>query len=181
MDSADQPLPEGVLLRRLDLHADHRGAFAELFREEWPTGVAPVQWNLMRSTGGILRGVHVHPRHDDYLIQLEGQCLLGLRDLRSESPTSGMAVVVDLQGEEVPAITIPHGVAHGLWFPTGPSLQILGVSHYWDTDDELGCRWDDAELELDWSVSDPALSERDASLPPLSDLMSQLEPWQPIG
>lgn len=65
-------LPDGVALRQLRTHADYRGAFTEIFRFEWDTGVRPIQWNAVESAARTLRGVHVHPRHDDYLILLRG-------------------------------------------------------------------------------------------------------------
>lgn len=65
-------LPRGVALRPFTTHHDERGSFTEVFREEWDTGVRPVQWNAVSSEAGVLRGVHVHVRHDDYLILLRG-------------------------------------------------------------------------------------------------------------
>jgi dTDP-4-dehydrorhamnose 3,5-epimerase len=56
-------LPDGVVCRNLVVHRDDRGWISEIFRQEWPTGVAPVQWNAVRSMAGVLRGVHVHVRH----------------------------------------------------------------------------------------------------------------------
>lgn len=49
MSVAASELPAGTLLRPLEAREDERGAFTELFRAEWATGVAPVQWNAVRS------------------------------------------------------------------------------------------------------------------------------------
>jgi dTDP-4-dehydrorhamnose 3,5-epimerase len=50
-----------------------------------------------------------------------------------------------------------------------------GVTSYWDPEeDELGCRWDDPDLGLDWQLTAPVLSERDASAQPLAQLLEQL-------
>ncbi len=65
-------LPEGVVLTALTPHADDRGVFTELFRECWPTAIRPIQWNVVSSKAGVLRGVHVHVRHDDYLTVASG-------------------------------------------------------------------------------------------------------------
>lgn len=173
------PLPAGVRLRPLTTHRDPRGGFTELFRLEWDTGIAPIQWNAVSSAAGVLRGVHVHPRHDDYLIVLQGRATIGLRDLRRGSPTEGMVAVVELRGDSMAAITIPHGVAHGFYFHE-PSLHVYSVSHYWDPADELGCRWDDPDLGIPWPVATATLSERDAAAPSLKELLAQLEPYQPI-
>ena len=82
-------LPAGVEARRLQPHADDRGVFTELFRESWGVGVAPAQWNVVRSGQNVLRGVHVHWRHADYLTVVSGRATIGLHDLRDDSDTSG--------------------------------------------------------------------------------------------
>lgn len=169
----DENLPEGVSVVELRGHPDDRGRFTEVFRREWDLGVDPVQWNVVRSEAGVLRGVHVHPRHDDYLTVLAGRATVGLRDLRPGSPTADRAATVELNGERPAAIVIPHGVAHGFYFHE-PSLHAYAVSHYWDPDDELACRWDDPEVGIEWPEPPRLVSERDASAPPLAELRARL-------
>jgi dTDP-4-dehydrorhamnose 3,5-epimerase len=173
-------LPAGVRLRPLATHADPRGSFTEVFREEWEVGVEPVQWNVVRSAAGVLRGVHVHPRHGDYFLVVGGRALVGLRDLRRGSPTEGLSALVELRGDALAALTIPPGVAHGFYLPE-PSIHLYSVSHYWDPADELGCHWRDPALGIPWPCTEPLLSPRDAEAAPLADLLSELEPWQPIA
>jgi dTDP-4-dehydrorhamnose 3,5-epimerase len=167
-------LPDGVLLRPLVPHPDDRGVFTELFRDEWDVGVQPVQWNVVTSQSNVLRGVHVHPVHDDYLVVCSGRASVGLHDLRRGSPTHGAAGLVELDAREPRAITIPHGVAHGFWFHD-PSTHIYAVSHVWSTADELGCRWDDPALGIAWPPGVPQLSPRDAGLPSLAAVVEQLD------
>ena len=166
-------LPGGVTVHQLQGHTDERGEFTELFRREWALGVDPVQWNIVRSEVGVLRGVHVHPRHDDYLTIVSGRAAVGLRDLRRESPTAERVAVVELSGAEPAAISIPHGVAHGFLF-LEPSIHCYAVSHYWHPADELGCRFDDPELAIPWPEQPTLVSRRDAELPPLAQLSAAL-------
>lgn len=171
-------LPDDVRLIPLEPHSDDRGTFIELFRGEWETGVEPIQWNAVHSEAGVLRGVHVHPRHDDYLTVVRGRATIGLRDLRDSSPTVGAAACVELTAEQPAAISIPHGVAHGFYFHE-PSTHIYAVSHYWDMADELGCRWNDPALEIPWPQQDAHISPRDQDLPPLERMVGELRAaWQ---
>jgi dTDP-4-dehydrorhamnose 3,5-epimerase len=172
-------LPDGTLLRPLDANADDRGVFTELYRASWDERAAPVQWNAVRSEANVLRGVHVHIRHDDYLTVPHGRALVGLRDLRRGSETEGVSALVELTGERPAALMIPHGVAHGFYFPE-TSLHIYGVTEYWDPSDELGCHWADEQLGIPWPVEAPRLSERDAASQSLQALLDQLEPEQPL-
>ena len=172
-------LPDGVALRPLDMNRDLRGSFTEVFREEWDTGISPVQWNIVSSEAGTLRGVHVHIRHDDYLTTLRGRASVGLRDLRRGSPTEGMSALVELAEEPLTALLIPHGVAHGFYFAE-PSLHLYGVTKYWDVGDELACHWADPRLEIPWPAMPTLVSERDSTAPSLAELLDELEPSQPF-
>jgi dTDP-4-dehydrorhamnose 3,5-epimerase len=162
-----------VYLRPITVHPDQRGTFSEIFREEWDTGVRPVQWNVVRSLPGVLRGVHVHLRHEDYLLVIEGRATIGLRDVRDDSPTSGRAATVEVSGSEPRAIRIPTGVAHGFLFHE-PSIHIYSVTHFWDPEDELACHWGDPELGIRWNAAPTSLSAHDAEAPPLRDLLVRL-------
>src|SRR3954469_20721871 len=100
-------LPAGTVLHPLEAHADERGVFTELYRREWDLGTEPVQWNAVWSEAGVLRGVHVHARHDDYLTVPVGRASVGLKDLRRGSPTEGLAALVELGRDAPAALVIP--------------------------------------------------------------------------
>ncbi len=153
-------LPLGVTLRELLPHPDARGIFLEIHRDEWLEGERPVQWNAVRSRANVLRGVHIHRVHADQVVVVDGTMLLGLHDARRDSPTRGLSTIVELRGDAPRAAGIPPGVAHGFFFPE-PSLHIYAVSHYFDPDDELGCRFDSPELGIRWPTATPHLSKRD--------------------
>lgn len=162
-------LPEGVALLPLEPHVDERGVFTELFRTSWDVGVAPVQWNAVRSEANVLRGVHAHLRHADYLTLVVGRATIGLHDLRPGSLTEGLGAAVELDAREPGALVIPVGVAHGFYFHE-PSVHVYAVSHEFDPADELGCRWDDPGLGIEWPCREPLLSPRDRELGSLSEL-----------
>jgi len=143
--------------------------FTELYRVSWEPGVVPVQWNAVRSEPNVLRGVHVHRRHTDYVTLLVGRATIGLHDLRPGSPTEGLGTTVELESRDPAALVIPVGVAHGFYFHE-PSVHVYAVSHEFDRADELGCRWDDPGLSIPWSCPEPLISPRDRELGSLSDL-----------
>jgi dTDP-4-dehydrorhamnose 3,5-epimerase len=169
-------LPDGVQLVPLAMHADDRGIFTELFRQSWFTELTPLQWNAVHSKANVLRGVHVHLRHADYVTVVSGHAVFGLCDLRRGSPTYGLRATFDIAETNLTAVMIPPGVAHGFYF-IEPSVHVYAVSQYWDVEDELGCHFADPTLALDWPTSTPHLSQRDAELPPLSQVMERLHAW----
>ena len=158
--AGDESLPDGVHIRPLRPHPDDRGVLTEIFRQEWTVGCDPVQWNVVHSAAGVLRGVHVHVDHSDYLVVIAGVLVLGTHDIRPQSRSGGRSRMVTLEAAEPRAITIPPGVCHGFYFPV-PSTLVYAVSAYWNPRDELGCRFDCAELGLQWPNPAPRLSERD--------------------
>jgi dTDP-4-dehydrorhamnose 3,5-epimerase len=162
-------LPSGVERISLTPHRDERGVFTEVFRGSWELDVNPAQWNMVSSVGNVLRGVHAHWRHADYLLLAHGRATIGLHDLRADSPTTGLGMTVELTGEQPEALVIPTGVAHGFYFHE-PSIHVYAVSHEWDPADELGCRWDDPGLGIEWPCGKPLVSGRDESLGSLSAL-----------
>jgi dTDP-4-dehydrorhamnose 3,5-epimerase len=165
-------LPSGVKQIALTNHHDERGTLTEIFRSEWDSGVAPVQWNFVSSQANVMRGVHVHPRYSDYLILLQGKMLLGLHDIRAGSPTLGWHTLIELIQQPSVAVVIPPGVAHGFYFPE-PTSFCYGLTYPWSLAEELGCRWDDPELKLSWPVSrPPLLSPRDATAGSLAEMKS---------
>ena len=169
-----QEVPAGVLKINLQTHHDERGCFTEIFREEWKTGIDLVQWNIVSSNPNTLRGFHVHLKHFDYLVLLKGTMLLGLKDLRAKSPTFGRSSIVTLSGDKLEGWMIPPGVGHGFFLPI-ESIHCYAVSEYWHLDDELCCLWNDPELELEWPVTKPLLSNKDKNAPTFEKLMETLQ------
>ncbi len=167
---------EGVLHTRLTRHADSRGSFTELWRASWTEGLADrdfVQSNRSRSASGVLRGLHLHRRQADLWIVSGGQAFVALVDVRAAVAGTGPphAVTLDLGPDE--AVYIPRLVAHG--FLARSELELIYfVTNEFDASDELGFRWDDAEVGVAWPMAEPVLSQRDAVAPPFSVVLEDL-------
>lgn len=173
----------GVQIRPLQPRKDPRGTLTEVFRNEWYPSSLPLQWNHVQSEANVLRGVHVHVRHTDHLLVLHGSMWLGLVDLREGTEHFRQSTMIELKGSAPTMVSIATGVAHGFYFAE-PADILYSVTHYWDpVVDELGCRWDDAGLGLNWPVSAaPLLSQRDQDAQSLDGLLDDLRrskdrPW----
>jgi dTDP-4-dehydrorhamnose 3,5-epimerase len=164
---------EGVDLKTMNEERDQRGSFTETFATHWGAGITPTQWSMVRSEAHVLRGLHVHQRHDEYFSLIDGHCLVGLYDIRPESSTYRQYGLYELFGYDLKAVIFPTGLLHG-WYFYVPSIHLQAVSEsYVDYahDDNFGCRWDDPALGIPWGITDPILSERATSFPPLADLL----------
>ena len=160
--------------------ADHRGAFLNAFRAQelafmgsWgDRGI--VQVNLSRTEAvGTIRGLHLQaePHSEAKLVRcLRGRVWDVAVDLRQDSPTYRHWHAVELSPEQGNALLIPEGCAHGFQVLEPGSELLYLHSGAWEPQAETGVRWDDPTLAIAWPLPAGGLSERDCSLPRLSDL-----------
>ncbi len=178
-DAAAAPAyPPGVHLRPLPAFSDARGTIFECFRAVWPEAIAAVQWVTAVSAADVLRGMHVHLCHTDWLVTVDGRLQVALRDLRAGSPACGRTQLVTLEGAAPAALRIPPGVAHGLFSPVR-TVFLLGADQPYDLADELGFHWRDPDLGVDWPVAAPLVSARDEAMPPLREVARRVPAWEP--
>jgi dTDP-4-dehydrorhamnose 3,5-epimerase len=164
---------DGVLLIQPTVHRDSRGFFFEIMRASWLGKPAPfVQWNVSRSTSGVVRGLHFHRLQSDYWHVIYGRLLVALVDLRPQSPTHRVARCLELNAANPQALLIPPGVVHGYRIVTDATLLYL-VDNEYTGQDEYGVRWNDPDLGLPplwYDASTPILSGRDSAAPMLGEV-----------
>jgi dTDP-4-dehydrorhamnose 3,5-epimerase len=162
---------------RFQKFGDSRGYFYESFRKGWIPGVREmVQGNCSFSQPGVLRGMHYHLKQADFWSVPVGRVRAALYDFRPGSPTKGASQMVDLGRDSPVGLYIPRGVAHG-FCALEESFMTYLVDEYYDGADELGIRWDDPALGLDWALTAaPVLSDRDAKNPLLADVPAEVRP-----
>ncbi len=153
---------DGARLRDLVVHEDARGSFTEFFSRNWGDGESPAQWSVVASAPGVLRGMHLHRRHDEGFLLLKGRASVGIRDVRPGSPTEGVSSLFEFTGDHPVYLTFPRGIVHG-WYFHEPSLHAQSVSETYDQygdDDNLGCHWSDPALEIPWPARPTLVAPR---------------------
>jgi dTDP-4-dehydrorhamnose 3,5-epimerase len=154
-------LPAGVKITPLKTHSDDRGELTEIFRNEWHDSPLPVHWIVRRIRDNVLRGMHVYRHRWEYLCTVRGEIWVGLHDLRPASSTAKRSAMIRLGDTPLWTLTIPPGVAHGL-YSVGESVSVVGASGCPDTGDHRSCRWNEPELALDWPCVAPDVSACDS-------------------
>lgn len=166
----------GCVVLEPQVFGDARGFFYESFNRDKlaPLGLPArfVQGNVSRSTRGVLRGLHYQwPKPQGKLVSvLEGEVWDVAVDIRRGSPTFGQWTAVVLSAENKRHFWIPEGFAHGFVALSETALFNYVCTETYDRDADAGVRWDDARLAIDWPVSSPVLSDKDAKLPFLADI-----------
>lgn len=157
-------------------HADGRGDFAEIWRRTpfHAAGITAdfVQDNLVRSTTGVLRGLHYQlpPAAQGKLVHvLHGEIFDVAVDIRPGSTTFGRHVACTLSAQVGNGLWIPPGFAHGYAVLSERADVLYKVTAEYDPALDRGIRWNDPTLGVAWPISEPMLSAKDRALPVLAE------------
>ena len=171
----------GVRLIRPVVHGDTRGFFLETWHAdryaEAGIDLPFVQDNHSRSTQGILRGLHLQTeKPQGKLVRVvHGEIFDVAVDVRPDSPTFGEWAAVSLSATNRRQLWVPPGFVHGFCVLTDGAEVLYKCSELYDPGDEIGVRWDDPDLGIEWPIAEPAVSDKDAALPRLAELRPRLE------
>lgn len=159
---------------------DERGFFSEIYnrRALADVGIAMAfnQENHAYSADrGTLRGLHFQcpPATQTKLLRvLRGAIVDVCVDCRRGSPTYGQHVMVEMTAESGQQILCPKGFAHGILTLMAHTEIAYKVDAYYAPELDMGIRYDDPELGIDWPLpkTELILSEKDRHLPAFCDL-----------
>lgn len=168
---------EGVIEIFPRIFEDERGFFLESYQqqlfEEKGIPYNFVQDNQSFSRKGVLRGLHLqqHPFAQGKLVRvITGKVLDVAVDLREQSPTFGKYASFILDSRKSNMVYIPEGFAHG-FVALEDSVFSYKCTNYYNKAAENGIRWDDRQLNINWGIANPIVSEKDQVLPTLHELL----------
>lgn len=172
----------GCVIVEPDVFGDARGCFFETWNRsryaeaglEFPIA----QSNVSVSERGVLRGLHYQwPNPQGKLVWvLEGEVYDVAVDIRRDSPSFGQWTAVYLSAENRRQLWIPEGFAHGFVTVSERAVFCYLCTREYDPKADANLLWNDAELAIDWPVSDPSLSGKDARAPLLRDIPAERLP-----
>ena len=166
-----------VILVKPELIEDHRGFFMESYHlEKFTIGGIKcnfVQDNHAKSVQNTLRGLHfqVNFPQSKLLRCLKGRVFDVAVDIRKDSSTYGKWVGEILSDENKHQLFIPAGFAHGYYVMSETAEIAYKCSEIYHPEDELGLRWNDPDIAIEWPALNPILSDKDVILPFLADII----------
>jgi dTDP-4-dehydrorhamnose 3,5-epimerase len=175
MKRVETSLKDAVILEPA-VFGDERGYFYESYNTEKYAALGIhaqfVQSNVSRSARGVLRGLHYQwPNPQGKLVSvLEGEVYDVAVDIRRGSPTFGQWAGVVLTAENKRHFWVPEGFAHGFCVLSDFATFVYQCTALYDREADASVRWNDESIGIDWPVSAPLLSEKDARAPFLAEV-----------
>jgi len=157
-----------VLIFEPEILGDTRGFFYEsfnqgVFNEAIGQKVNFVQDNHSRSSKGVLRGLHYQIKQPQgKLVRVvRGAVFDVVVDLRKSSPNFGQWVGTELSEENHRQLWVPEGFAHGFFVLQDVTDFIYKITDYYSPENERCIAWNDPDININWPVKEPKLSEKD--------------------
>jgi dTDP-4-dehydrorhamnose 3,5-epimerase len=173
---------EAVKVLVPEVFADDRGFFVEVYRRDvfaelgLPAEFA--QLNHSRSVRNVVRGLHFQwgpPPMGKLMRVTLGRAFLVAVDIRPGSATLGQWVGTEVSADDKRQVWAPAGFARGFAVLSDHAeIQYLCTGTY-NPDGESGIAWNDPAIGIDWPVSEPILSGKDANAQSLTEWLARPE------
>lgn len=169
---------EGVWIIDPEPRRDERGFLARTYCEkEFAAHGLNTRWVQQNHTAtkqaGSVRGMHwqAEPLPEIKLVRcLVGRVLDVVVDVRPSSPTFAQWCAVELSAQNMRALYIPAGFAHGFQCQEDTCELFYLMSEFYEAGLARGLRCDDLQVGIQWPLPVINLSARDEALPHLSEL-----------
>jgi dTDP-4-dehydrorhamnose 3,5-epimerase len=159
---------EGLVIIEPRVFSDERGYFYESYNKDSfknnGLDLQFVQDNQSLSQKGVLRGLHFQapPFEQGKLVRvIQGSVLDVAVDIRPNSPTYGQYESVLLSGENKTQFWIPPGFAHGFVTLEDNTIFCYKCTGPYSKVSEGALLWNDSQLNIDWGIDQPLVSEKD--------------------
>lgn len=147
---------------------DNRGHFFEFYHKQAfiNAGIECdfVQDNQSASLKNVLRGLHFQkpPFAQAKLCRvLKGSVIDIAVDIRKNSPTYGKHISILLNDQKKNMLFIPEGFAHGFITLEDHTIFQYKCSNYYNKESEDCILWNDLNININWSIENPIISEKD--------------------
>jgi len=172
---------KGVFLITPQVIKDTRGFFFETFKlKEFTDNITQIylEWfrqdNQSFSIKNVLRGIHFQksPKAQGKLVRcIKGKIFDVAVDLIDYSPTFKKWVGVELSEENKQMLWVPQGHGHAFLTLSDTAEIVYKCTEEYDKDCDGGIIWNDPDININWGIENPIISNKDANLPKLSEII----------
>lgn len=166
-----------ILVLEYETKVDNRGMSYRTFSRQELEGVG-ISTEFIEETlycpikKGTLYGIHFqnHPKAQTKLLYcIKGRGLDFAVDLRHDSKTYKKWVCVELSKENRKQIYIPVGFGHAFLSLEDDTNVVMRIDNYFDSNLMRAIAFNDVDLNIDFKILNPILSEMDSSAPDLAN------------
>lgn len=166
---------EGLIIIKPKIFEDDRGYFFESFNKQKLDFINYdfIQDNESKSSKDTIRGMHfqISPYEQGKLVRvIKGSVLDVAVDLRKNSLTYKQYVSIELNDKNKLLFWIPPGFAHGFKTLEDDTIFFYKCTNSYDKNSEKNFIWNDPEININWNITNPILSEKDRNAPLFKDL-----------
>ena len=157
----------GLVVCKPKIINDKRGFFTETFRKDLFDNFTGKKSSFCQ-TYGTIRGLHfqITPSSQSKLISvISGEILDVALDLRKNSKTFGKYFSIILNESNNYQFFVPKGFAHGFSVLSDKARVQYMVDNFYDNKNEYGINPLDEDLNIDWKVKNPVISDKDIANP----------------
>jgi len=157
---------DGPKIIKTKIFNDKRGFFKEVYQKKIMPNI-DFPFDIMSySTKNVLRGMHIQTKKSQAKIitVTHGKVLDVAVDLRRKSQTFGQYVAVKISYKDDFSFYIPEGFAHGFLCLSKECTVNYKCSQYRNELSEKTLAWDDKDVNINWPIKKPILSDKDKKL-----------------
>ena len=141
---------------------DNRGYFREVLLEKLIK--KRFKFTVISSSKkNVLRGLHMQKKFPQgkYISVIKGKILDVVVDCRKKSKTFGKHFKIIISEKNSKSIYVPPGFIHGFVGLDKENIVIYSCTNYRNKQSELGVKWNDKNLNINWGIKKPILSKKD--------------------
>jgi dTDP-4-dehydrorhamnose 3,5-epimerase len=151
----------GLQVIELDTFQDYRGEIWTVYSEEY-CDYKFVADKITISKFGVLRGFHGDSHTAKLITCLSGQMQFAVVDLRRNSETYGNSETFIISDVNPKVVVVPPGCANAhLSLSDKCVFYYKWSEQYAGPESQVTVAWNDPDLNMNWAIKDPVLSERD--------------------
>ncbi len=150
---------------------DSRGYFREVLIEK----IVKKRFKftvVSKSKKNVVRGLHMQRKFQQgkYISVVKGKILDVVVDCRKKSKTFGKYFKIIISEKNSKSIYVPPGFIHGFVGLEKENIVIYSCTEYRNKESEIGVMWNDKDLNINWNVKKPILSQKDKNNSKFKDI-----------
>lgn len=177
-DIEESPILDGVKIITPSIFEEARGNIWTSFLKDQidpllPAGLSFSHDKFSLSHHNVLRGIHGDHKSWKLVTCVYGEIHQVVVDLRKDSPShlKWQRLVINRENQKL--VLIPPGLGNAYYVSGKQAMYHYKLAYdgdYVDAGDQFSVAWNDPQLAIDWPVTSPTLSDRDAGAGNVADM-----------